>query len=119
MFNDYSHLRPWKGAAEILARDSSWGPLYDLEQLAKNEVPVSAVTYVISLVRLPFPRAQVDCMRRYFNDMYVDFGFAQDTAANIKNTEQYITNQLVHDGIREDAGDVMKKLFRLSKREFN
>lgn len=44
MFDDYTHLRPWKGAAEILARDSSWGPLYDLEQLAKNEVPVSAVT---------------------------------------------------------------------------
>lgn len=58
-------------------------------------------------------------MPRYFNDMYVDFGFAQDTAAKIKNTEQYITNQLVHDGIREDAGDVMKKLFRMSKREFN
>ena len=58
-------------------------------------------------------------MRRYFNDMYVDFGFAQDTAAKIKNTEQYITNQLVHDGIREDASDVMKKLFILSKREFN
>ena len=58
-------------------------------------------------------------MHRYFNDMYVDFGFAQDTAAKIKNTEQYITNQLVHDGIREDASDVMKKLFILSKREFN
>ncbi|KJA28762.1 hypothetical protein HYPSUDRAFT_61609 [Hypholoma sublateritium FD-334 SS-4] len=99
MFDDYTHLRPWKGAAEILARDDSWGPLYDLGQLAKNEVPVSAVTY--------------------FNDMYVDFGFAQDTAAKIKNTEQYITNQLVHDGIREDASDVMKKLFRISKREFN
>ena len=50
MFNDYSHLRPWKGAAEILARDSSWGPLYDLEQLAQNQVPVSAVTYVVSRV---------------------------------------------------------------------
>jgi len=56
---------------------------------------------------------------RYFNDMYVDFNLAQDTASKIKNTEQYITNQLVHDGIYEDPSDVMKKLFKLSKREYN
>jgi hypothetical protein len=99
MFNDYANLRLWKGAAEILAKDDSWAPLYDLEQLAKNEVKVSAVTY--------------------FNDMYVDFNFAQQTAAKTKNTEQYITNQLVHDGISEDPGDVMKKLFKISKREFD
>ncbi|KAF8963568.1 alpha/beta-hydrolase [Flammula alnicola] len=99
MFDDYANLRPWKGAAEILAKDSSWPPLYDLEQLSKNEVPVSAATY--------------------FNDMYVDFSFAQDTAAKIKNTEQYITNQLVHDGIHADSSDVMKKLFKISKREFD
>ncbi|KDR75490.1 hypothetical protein GALMADRAFT_68416, partial [Galerina marginata CBS 339.88] len=99
MFDDYANLRPWKGAAEILARDASWAPVYDLEQLAKNEVKVSAVTY--------------------FNDMFVEFNFAQHTAAKIKNTEQYITNQLVHDGIHEDAGDVMKKLFKMSKREFD
>ncbi|CAA7260406.1 unnamed protein product [Cyclocybe aegerita] len=95
-FDDYANLRPWKAAAEILAKDDSWGPLYDLDQLAKNEVKVSAVTY--------------------FNDMYVDFDFAQQTASKIKNTEQYITNQLVHDGIREDPADIMKTLFRLSER---
>ncbi|KAF8806593.1 proline iminopeptidase, partial [Phlegmacium glaucopus] len=99
MFDDYANLRPWKGAAEILAQDESWGTLYDLERLAKNEAKVSAVTY--------------------FNDMYVDFDFAQQTASKIKNTEQYITNQLVHDGIREDSRDVIKTLCKLSKREFN
>ena len=51
--------------------------------------------------------------------MYVDFNLAQDTASKIKNTEQYITNQLFHDGIYEDPSDVMKKLFKLSKREYN
>ncbi|PPQ79160.1 hypothetical protein CVT25_002788 [Psilocybe cyanescens] len=99
MFDDYVNLRPWKGAAEILSRDASWGPLYDLDQLGKNEVKVSAVTY--------------------FNDMYVDFSLAQKTAARIKNTEQYITNQLVHDGIRKDSADVMRKLFKISRREFD
>lgn len=44
MFDDYANLRPWKGAAEILAKDESWGPLYDRAQLEKNQVKVSAVT---------------------------------------------------------------------------
>ncbi|KAJ6631499.1 alpha/beta-hydrolase [Mycena sp. CBHHK59/15] len=98
-FDDYVNLRPLKGAAEILANDSSWGPLYDLEQLRKNEVKVTAATY--------------------FYDMYVEFGLAQETASVIKNTEQYITNQLFHNGITADAKDVMKRLFQISKREYD
>lgn len=47
MFDDYSNLRPLKGAAMLLAEDDTWGPLYDLEQLAKNEVKVNAATSVI------------------------------------------------------------------------
>jgi hypothetical protein len=43
MFDDYSNLRPLKAAAEILATESNWGKLYDVEQLARNEVKVSAV----------------------------------------------------------------------------
>ncbi|KAJ3565185.1 hypothetical protein NP233_g7803 [Leucocoprinus birnbaumii] len=97
MFDDYANLRPWKKAAELIAQ-TTWGPLYDLEKLAQNEVKVSAVTY--------------------FDDMYVDFNFAQDTASKIKGTEQYITNQLFHDGVREDCKDVMKRLFQLSKKEY-
>ncbi|KAF7297951.1 Alpha beta-hydrolase [Mycena chlorophos] len=98
-FDDHVNLRPLKGVAEILANDSSWGKLYDIEQLKKNEVKVSAATY--------------------YYDMYVQFDLAQETAATIKNTEQYITNQLHHDGIRADAKDVMKRLFQLSRREYD
>lgn len=50
MFDDYSNLRPLKGAAMLLAEDDSWGPLYDLEQLAKNEVKVNAATSVTQVV---------------------------------------------------------------------
>ena len=117
MFDDYTNLRRWRGAAEILAKDETWNPLYDLEQLTKNEVKVSAVTCVSPLRY--FESCSHSFFNRYFNDMYVDFEFAQKTAAQIKNTEQYITNQLVHDGIREDSADVMKKLFKLSRREFD
>ncbi|KAJ3829626.1 alpha/beta-hydrolase [Lentinula raphanica] len=99
MFDDYANLRPLKGAAELLAQDSSWGPLYDLQQLAANKVKVSAATY--------------------FEDMYVPFELSQETAVKIQNTEQYITNQLFHSGIREDPKDVMKRLFQLSRREYS
>ncbi|KAJ7736936.1 alpha/beta-hydrolase [Mycena metata] len=98
-FDDYVNLRPLKGAAEILANDSSWGPIYDVEQLRKNEVKVTAATY--------------------FDDMYVEFGLAQETASVIKNTEQYITNQLVHNGLTQDPKDVIQRLFQISKRAYN
>ena len=115
MFDDYSQLRPWKTVADLLAKDETWGPLYDLEQLSRNEVKISAVTWV-TLFRIGLKNI---IFFRYVNDMYVDFGYAQETASKIKNTEQYITNQLVHDGILEDPSDVMKKLFKISKREYD
>ncbi|KAF9032536.1 alpha/beta-hydrolase [Hymenopellis radicata] len=99
MFSDYANMRPLKGAAELLAHYDGWGPLFDLEQLKNNEVKVSSVSY--------------------FDDMYVDFDLAQDTAAKIKNTEQYVTNHLVHSGLRANPKDVMGKLFELSKREYD
>ena len=48
-FDDYVNLRPLKGAAEILASDINWGKLYDIEQLKRNEVKVSAATQVLPL----------------------------------------------------------------------
>ena len=52
-FDDFVNLRPWKEAADILAKDESWSQLYDLDQLARNEVKVSAVTYAFPLVCAP------------------------------------------------------------------
>ena len=52
MFDDIRALRPFKGAAELLATYDDWTPLYDLDRLAANEVPVFAAVY--------------------FDDMYVD-----------------------------------------------
>jgi len=51
--------------------------------------------------------------------MYVDFDLAQETASKVRSVEQYITNQLMHNGLREDPADVMKHLFQLSKREYD
>ncbi|KDQ18571.1 hypothetical protein BOTBODRAFT_28963 [Botryobasidium botryosum FD-172 SS1] len=97
MFDDYSNLVPLKGVAEILAQDESWGTLYDVDQLQKNEVKVTAACFI--------------------EDMFVDFGFSQETASKIKGIEQYITNQMYHNAIRTAAEELMGALFRLSKRQ--
>ena len=117
-FDDCANLRPLKGAAEILAQDKSWGKLYDLEQLAKNEVKVSAVSYVLLFIsKHRNALTELFLLHSYYDDMYVNFALAQETASKIRNTEQYITNQLVHSGLREDPKDVMKRLFQLASRE--
>src|SRR5262249_34687094 len=60
MFDEVRALRPFRGAAELLAMYDDWGPLYDLDRLARNEVPVFAAVY--------------------FDDMYVDSGLQLETA---------------------------------------
>ena len=45
MFDDYAELRPLKEVAQLLAQYENWGPLYDVEQLGKNNVPVAGVSY--------------------------------------------------------------------------
>lgn len=97
MFQDYHHLRPLQGAAELLACDEDWPMLYDKEALKKNKVKVNAATY--------------------YDDMYVDFGLVQQAASVIGNVEQLITNQSFHDGIRKHMENILTTLFDLSKRE--
>ncbi|KNZ80616.1 Proline iminopeptidase, partial [Termitomyces sp. J132] len=99
MLDDYIGLRPLKGAAQLLAKFSDWPPLYDEAQLAKNTVKVTAATY--------------------YKDMYVDFNLAQITASAVQNMEQYISNQHHHSALRRETELILKKLFQLSKREYD
>jgi hypothetical protein len=71
MFDDYINLRPLKGVAEILANDNSWGQLYNLDQLAKNEVAISAATYVNFLIPSVSHYQNVAPSIRYYEDMYI------------------------------------------------
>ena len=73
MFADYAELRPLAQIAGILAKEKDWPALYDLEQLAKNEVPVAAATYV--------------------EDMYVDYEMSKETKDKIRGCQQWITNK--------------------------
>lgn len=36
-------------------------------------------------------------------DMYVSFELAQQTAARIDNIQQWITNEFMHSGVRDDG----------------
>jgi proline iminopeptidase len=93
MFESYTELKQVQEVAEILATTSDWPSLYNEAQLAKNEVPVYAATYI--------------------DDMYVHFDLACNTAAKIKGTKQFITNTMYHDALRSKSGEVMRQLFNL------
>jgi hypothetical protein len=93
MFEDYAELRKVQDVAERVAADSSWSPLWDEEQLARNEVPVYAASYV--------------------EDMYVDAGFAHETAAKIKGCKVFTTNVMFHDAIRSRMDEVVRQVFAL------
>jgi pimeloyl-ACP methyl ester carboxylesterase len=74
-FEEYPELKELGPAAMLLAENTDWTELYDIEQLKKNEVPVYSSTYI--------------------DDMYVDFQFAQETARLIKGCKTFVTNAML------------------------
>ncbi len=88
MFEEVAALRPFRAAAEALAAREEWPDLYDLDVLARNEVPVEAAVY--------------------FDDMFVDAGLSLETAQRVGNVRTWVTNELEHDGLR--TGDVLARL---------
>jgi len=93
LFDLFPELEKLSQVADILAKYNGWPELYDEWQLARNEVPLYAATFV--------------------DDMYVDYDLAQETAKLVKNCKQYITNGMYHDAIRSKTDDIMKELFKL------
>lgn len=79
MFDEIRLLKPFGAAVNEMARRDDWGPLYDAEKLAENQVPVAAVVY--------------------HDDMYVDAPLSLETAARVGNLQAWVTNEFEHDGI--------------------
>ncbi len=93
MFDQYPGLAPLKEAAEILANDSSWPRLYDVEKLRGNTVPVAAAVY--------------------YDDMYVPRQFCEETARIVPRMKLWITNQYEHNGLRADGEAVVGRLLEM------
>ncbi|KAK3341541.1 Alpha/Beta hydrolase protein [Lasiosphaeria hispida] len=92
-FDTYPTLAELKPAAEILAAHDAWDPLYDEAQLARNEVPVYAASFV--------------------DDMFVDFELARETAALVKGIQVFETNNMYHNAVRARTDEVLGQLFRM------
>ncbi|MGY2701061.1 alpha/beta fold hydrolase [Nocardioides sp. HB32] len=93
MFSDIRALEPFAGAADLLAAYDDWPPLYDLDRLAGNEVPVLAAVY--------------------FDDMYVDAELQLETARRVGNVRTWVTDEFEHDGLRADAPRVLGRLMAM------
>ncbi|MBO9629150.1 MAG: alpha/beta fold hydrolase [Shinella sp.] len=89
MFEEVALLKPFRAAAEALARRPRHSQLYDKARLAENTVPLAAVVY--------------------HDDMYVDAGISLQTASAVGNMDVWITNEFEHDGIRQ-SGAVFDRL---------
>ncbi len=78
-------LRPFADVARILAERSDWPRLYDLDRLARNEIPVYAAVYR--------------------HDLFVPSELSLRAVGEVANVHAWLTPDYLHDGIRD--GDVV------------
>src|SRR5262249_4170717 len=95
LFDEYQGLRPLKEAAELLAADETWPPLYDVETLRQNHIPCAAAIY--------------------YDDMYVPRQFSEETAATIGGLRACITNEFEHNGLRADGERLLGRLLAMAR----
>ncbi|MFF5297468.1 alpha/beta fold hydrolase [Paractinoplanes globisporus] len=94
MFDQIAALRPFAGAADILATVDDWPALYDPDRLSANEIPVLAAVYA--------------------DDMYVDAGLSLATASSVGNVRTWVTNEHQHDGLRTSGESVLGHLMEMA-----
>ena len=97
MFEEYGRLRPLRDVAEVLARYDGWLRLYDLDVLRRNSVPCAAVMY--------------------YNDMYVERAYSEETAQTIRGLRVWATNEYEHNGLRADGEKILGRLLGMLRGE--
>jgi pimeloyl-ACP methyl ester carboxylesterase len=97
MFDEFEHLKPLKEAAEILAQKEDWDPLYNAEKLSENEVPVACAVY--------------------FNDMFVNKQYSQETIDFVPNMIGWYTSEYEHCGLRHGGEKLFSRLMGLCRGE--
>ncbi|KAK1286321.1 hypothetical protein QJS10_CPB20g02155 [Acorus calamus] len=95
MFDEIHALRHLKEAAHLLAEKEDWPPLYDIAALKNNQVPVAAAVY--------------------YEDMFVNFKLAMETASKIAGIRVWVTNEFMHSGLRDGGGKVLDHLLGMLK----
>lgn len=93
MFDDYPQLQPLKAAADWLANYPEWPQLYDVATLQQNAVPCAAAVY--------------------YNDMYVERQFSEETAQAIRGIKLWVTNQYEHNALRADGEALLNRLLAM------
>lgn len=96
-FEEDSALRPLRAAAEFLAEHDGWPSLYDRERLRANTVPCAALIY--------------------YDDMYVERVFSEETAAAIAGCRVWVTNEFAHNGLRAEGAAVLGGLLAMLRGE--
>ncbi len=97
MFDDFAYLRPLKEAAHMLAEYADWPRLYDVRTLQANTVPCAAAIY--------------------YNDMYVERTFSEETARTIRGLRAWVTSEYEHNGLRADGEKVLGRLIDMARGE--
>ncbi|MFT4235564.1 MAG: alpha/beta fold hydrolase [Microbacterium sp.] len=92
-YDEIASLKPFRDAAHALAAGEDHPALYDEAVLHGNEVPIAAAMY--------------------YDDLYVDVGYADETAREVPNTFLWVTNEFEHDGLREDPRIVRRLIDRV------
>jgi len=97
MFDEYRYLQPLKEAADLLAARTDWPRLYDANVLRHNTVPCAAVIY--------------------YNDMYVERAFSEETAQTIRGIKVWVTSEYEHNGLRADGEKILGRMIDLLRGE--
>lgn len=53
--------------------------------------------------------------RSYYEDMYVDFRLAEQTAQAIRGSRVWATSEYQHSGIRDDGARIFERLLGLAR----
>lgn len=87
-------LQPLAEVTELLAQRTAWGPLYDLQTLELNTVPVAAAVYM--------------------HDVYVDRDLSVETARRVRGLQVWENDEYHHDGIGDDGPAILRRLLEMT-----
>ncbi len=94
-FSEDPALVPLAAVAEEVATIDDWSGLYDLDQLAHNQVPGAAAVYS--------------------DDIFVARELSMETAGKVAGLRVWETSDYHHDGLRQDGATVFSRLLDLCR----